>query len=848
MGQALTGIPGRFPGAWRMALCAALFCAVLILSSNTASAVTNPPPPTPQTSHQGFSVSQVQGFFTDGYGDPLTSLFLHQIFGPLFPDKTRPGTSSSTSTVFSEIIGYFNIVAIGLGGLLFAWNATVGLLQTAHEGELLGRKWSSLWAPLRIVFAVGLLVPLPNLGGYNAAQAAIAYIVRGSTMTASFIWEKSAELMLDHNVAMAVTLPSIPRGLMEDMYAIAACEKIIRNQVALANDKSGSSTLQVVRERRNVQLTSEISQFKETIYLTLPRGNRIEVCGSWETPTFDNNIVHFLRERGIVDGSAAKIGQLFKDGHKKVMDYINEQLREIVDKKADVIMSANWQTQYPPSHANEVAVIYDLTNGALFNMVQRIFKEVAEGTPQGTANDDVIRANLSKDLLKKAMTGDPGCKTVAGTTGATNPVMANEATRHRCYGEGWIGAGKWYLALARINKSLNAFSNHFGKANYVLDFGSQREPVGTTMRRMREANPGRRVTWEDQQRIREAKKAHDQASRYLHMDTAQARMGAFTRAFRRDLSALASQNSGASVDPQDIMSLISVEGDGLTGGLTEWLLDAALGKSVKDVVDFMTFVQPSEDPLLRLMEWGDYFFIATGVATLGLLVAPGSGVLAAVMGALWGAGALLSIILPMMPWILWVIAVTGYFLVVVEAVLAVSLWAFAHLRMDGEGISGPASAGWTMILALLLMPILMVMGYLIGMVIYRVTSTLLMSGIWPTFHVALADATVLTQLLALPALGLLVGIMQVILIERSFSLTTELPNRVLNWIGAKADLYDSGALDRARIGMLGATAAVSKVGPGLASGAGGLLHRGLGRLRDSRRGGSARRGGEGTDQ
>ena len=68
--------------------------------------------------------------------------------------------------------------------------------------------------------------------------------------------------------------------------------------------------------------------------------------------------------------------------------------------------------------------------------------------------------------------------------------------------------------------------------------------------------------------------------------------------------------------------------------------------------------------------------------------------------------------------------------------------------------------------------------------------------------------------------------MQLILIERSFSLVTELPNRVLNWIGGRADLADQGALDRARIGMIGSTAALGRAGPQVAQ-TGGMLGSGL---------------------
>ena len=150
--------------------------------------------------------------------------------------------------------------------------------------------------------------------------------------------------------------------------------------------------------------------------------------------------------------------------------------------------------------------------------------------------------------------------------------------------------------------------------------------------------------------------------------------------------------------------------------------------------------------------------------------------------------------------------------------------------MDGEGISGNATNGWTLILALIVTPVLMVIGFLIGMGVFRVTSVLLLSGIFPVFHASLSTASTLTILLALPAVMIVVGVMQLILIERSFSLVTEFPSRVLAWIGGRADLADQGALERARIGMVGATAGIGTLGPGAAQQAGMLGRRGGGYL------------------
>ncbi|MDE0372824.1 MAG: DotA/TraY family protein, partial [Rhodospirillales bacterium] len=185
--------------------------------------------------HEGFALHHAQAFFADEIGDPLTSIFLNELFGPLFPSAAG---GRAEPTVFSQVIGYFNVIVLVLGGLLFSWNFTAGLLQTAHTGRLLGDRWSSLWAPLRVTLAVGLLVPLPHHGGYNAVQAGIAYVVRGATLSASWFWGQAAETILAGQVPIARAAPQLDPKTARTLYSIAACHQIVQDSLNAAGTTS----------------------------------------------------------------------------------------------------------------------------------------------------------------------------------------------------------------------------------------------------------------------------------------------------------------------------------------------------------------------------------------------------------------------------------------------------------------------------------------------------------------------------------------------------------------------------------------------------------------------------------
>ena len=140
---------------------------------------------------------QFWNYFGDEFGDPYSSVFLNQMFGPLFPSAS----GITTESIFPYLITYFNVIILLVGGMMFFYNASVGVMQTAHEGSVLGQRWSTLWAPLRLIMAVGMLVPLYN--GYNMGQASVAFVVKGSTKMASSVWVRAAELVLVDDIPIS---------------------------------------------------------------------------------------------------------------------------------------------------------------------------------------------------------------------------------------------------------------------------------------------------------------------------------------------------------------------------------------------------------------------------------------------------------------------------------------------------------------------------------------------------------------------------------------------------------------------------------------------------------------------
>ncbi len=119
----------------------------------------------------------------------LAGKALEQIVGPI----------GGPPTMLSALMEQFNAVAMMIGSIVIAYILFSGVLKSAHEGEALGREWSSMWVPLRVAFALLLLAPVHN--GYSAAQVTIVTLVKMSSTVTDAMWGAVASRLATGDLA-----------------------------------------------------------------------------------------------------------------------------------------------------------------------------------------------------------------------------------------------------------------------------------------------------------------------------------------------------------------------------------------------------------------------------------------------------------------------------------------------------------------------------------------------------------------------------------------------------------------------------------------------------------------------
>lgn len=115
-------------------------------------------------------------------------IFLGNLFGSV--DGVLHGSGSQ---IMGTMFSVFNSAVLALAGIIIMYTLLVSTMNTAHEGQVLGQKWSSIWIPVRST--VGLALLIPKSSGYCLMQIFVMWIVLQGVGAADKIWDAALEYL-----------------------------------------------------------------------------------------------------------------------------------------------------------------------------------------------------------------------------------------------------------------------------------------------------------------------------------------------------------------------------------------------------------------------------------------------------------------------------------------------------------------------------------------------------------------------------------------------------------------------------------------------------------------------------
>ncbi|TNF68947.1 MAG: hypothetical protein EP298_05405 [Gammaproteobacteria bacterium] len=94
--------------------------------------------------------------------------------------------NTEPTTLFGYLFSYYNTGLLAIVFVIYAFIIIIGTVNTAKDGQFLGRNWSGHWIPLRAIF--GSVAAIPFKSGYCMAQYLIFAMVASGISFADYLW------------------------------------------------------------------------------------------------------------------------------------------------------------------------------------------------------------------------------------------------------------------------------------------------------------------------------------------------------------------------------------------------------------------------------------------------------------------------------------------------------------------------------------------------------------------------------------------------------------------------------------------------------------------------------------
>lgn len=128
-------------------------------------------------------------------------VYLGMIFGQV-------GTiiNGTTPSLMSTMFKTFNSMMLVVAVIIVIYTVIVGLIATASEGEFLGKKFHGIWTPIRIVLGIAALVPTPT--GYCSLQIIMMWVLVQGIGAADYLWTTALKYI--QTMGSPYTAPNTP--------------------------------------------------------------------------------------------------------------------------------------------------------------------------------------------------------------------------------------------------------------------------------------------------------------------------------------------------------------------------------------------------------------------------------------------------------------------------------------------------------------------------------------------------------------------------------------------------------------------------------------------------------------
>ncbi|MCL2468759.1 MAG: DotA/TraY family protein [Alphaproteobacteria bacterium] len=707
-------------------------------------------------------------------------------------------TSNSIQAALGTALSYYSMAILVLAGFLLLYHLIFMVAETAHTGRVMGRA-NQIWAPIRLVFAISMLVPITAGGsggtdtsritGYNTAQYIAIQIGKWGSGLAGNVWKHFIDVVgqnqqtgvcnnYDLLGASAVTsAPSCIKivtpalDMVSTLMAMEGCAYLVNYYMGTApNNKNIPKTAHVVPflGPSNTSWGSRLMRPSQYFQAGKKYGLGLEgakknykqdyiiqnLCGSYEIP-----VKKTYTYSAVYDAYLESFEQLINDASSALTErttvttsYGNTIMSNLIDS---VIRNNPYEDDSESEDEVREPEVIDLD--VYVNKIQTI------------ATDFQMKIqNQIPRLIKGA--DEAFQENLVSQMSLTGPYVTT----------GWLTAPVWFLQITSIvGDRLGVLEGSIPSLSMPMlatagHSGAKGDPLDAARKAYKEF-----LSHLDDG-MAQAMAAEDGLSTgYVDVEKASGHMAleSVSRSMLRVLDSI-------------------LVGKGLTNA--DGTLAMRFGISQNPVLEIASlgykYLQAGSTALVMgggLISGGKLSGATVGAAADAIadIVAGGfsgfvGGVLITSSFFLFLVGLTLAFIIPLYPFYRFFFGAVKWVVTLFEAVVMAPLFALAHINPYGEGLAGQyGKYGYSVAMQLLLRPVLMIFGLIVGYLLFTATLFFLNDIFYFATQSVFTQQNEVIAIIAKLVYSIIYCVLAVILANQCFRTIGLFPDVALSWLG-----------------------------------------------------------------
>lgn len=704
---------------------------------------------------------------SSGFGAPSDSDMSVQFLGQIFGGLVGGGNDA-----FGSSIATFNSAVLIVGGILVGYTIFAGTLGTAHDGEMLGKKFSSVWVPIRTVLGTALVLPVMK-GGYCTMQALVMWLVLQGISLANMVWSSYAGSAAASNLKPSISsnYQSGIDGYVYGIYAIAACVESHKQADEETKAKYGA------------------------VWKTDP------VWQIWSIPTTGEDGVEVVNTKNYAGGDT----QFGSGPGKKVCGefflpsaYVSTQ--ENIGTGSQNQGNTNSLSSLNNLQKFNIKVDTSAISKAHETQSQAILTEVQKLATKAT-KDQEAEKTVGPALIKLVSTYEKAVQAAGQAQVAQVQNTLSEAAQT----QGWFTAGTFATKIIMAQNEIQSAMYATGEAA-PSSMKTENDLNATSKSTYRQYITNSRSwlpVWGDLDKGKQESGTNSNTSTIPGADESYS-----DKLLNSWKVKLVKWFTGV-----DFNKLQSDDRHPI-------LIAQTMGNELISAAILLTTGSVGASAVAGLASAG---FLNGAASALGSL-------LAFPVAMLMGVGGMLAYAIPMTPFFLWMGIVIGWTLMVVEAILAAPLWAVMHLHPYGDDMTGKGGQGYMLVLGLVVRPALIIFGLIAAITLSGLFGEYLNAIFLQGFSAPKSFGGVITTIM----LAVIYTTILMNIIKTTFALMHQVPDQLLRWIGGGSEQLGQYASSFSQMAMekaAGAAGAATGTALNAGQGAGRMLAEGMGHAR-----------------